>query len=103
MYMYYLIYHVLKEMCIFLGVCVCVCVCDQSCATLCDPMDCSPLGSSIHGNLQARILEWVAIPFSRDQTRISCISCIAGGFFTAEPPGKPFLGVVYQIQFLNCY
>ena len=36
----------------------------QSCPTLCDPMDCSPPGS-VHGILQARILEWVAIPFSR--------------------------------------
>ena len=52
----------------------------------------SPPGSSVHGISQARILEWVAIPFSRgsswpeDQTHISCI---AGGFFTTEPPGKP--------------
>ena len=37
----------------------------QSCPTLCDPMDCSPPGSSVHGILQARILEWVAITFSR--------------------------------------
>ena len=37
----------------------------QSCPTLCDPMDCSPPGSSIHGIFQARILEWVAISFSR--------------------------------------
>ena len=37
----------------------------QSCPTLCDPMDCSPLGSSIHGILQARVLEWGAIAFSR--------------------------------------
>ena len=37
----------------------------QSCLTLYDPMDCSPPGSSVHGILQARILEWVAIPFSR--------------------------------------
>ena len=37
----------------------------QSCPTLCDPMDCSPPGSSVHGILQARILEWVVIPFSR--------------------------------------
>ena len=34
----------------------------QSCLTLCDPMDCSPPGSSVHGILQARILEWVAMP-----------------------------------------
>ena len=37
----------------------------QSCPTLCDPMDCSPPGSSVHGIFQARILEWVAISFSR--------------------------------------
>ena len=54
----------------------------QSCPTLCDPMDCSLPGSSVHGVLQARILEWVIIPFSRgssrprDQTCVSCISCI---------------------------
>ena len=43
----------------------------QSCPTLCDPVDCSPPGSSVHGILQARILEWVAISFSRgsSQTR----------------------------------
>ena len=38
----------------------------QSCPTLCNPMDCSPPGSSVHGLLQARILEWVAMPFSKD-------------------------------------
>ena len=54
----------------------------QSCPTLCDPVDCSPPGSSVHVILQARILEWVAISISkessqpRDQTHISCISCI---------------------------
>ena len=37
----------------------------KSCLTLCDPTDCSPPGSSVHGILQARILEWVAISFSR--------------------------------------
>ena len=37
----------------------------QLCLTLCDPVDCSPTGSSVHRILQARILEWVAIPFSR--------------------------------------
>ena len=60
----------------------------QLCLTLCDLMDCSPPGSSVHGIFPARILEWVAIPFSRgsswprDGTRISHISCIAGRFFT---------------------
>ena len=37
----------------------------QSCPTLCNPLDCSPPGSSVHGILQARILEWVSMPFSR--------------------------------------
>ena len=51
----------------------------QSCPTLCDPTNCSPSGSFIHGILQARILEWIAIPFSRgsswakDWTQVSCI------------------------------
>ena len=48
---------------IFKLVCVCVQLL-QSCLTLCDPMGCSPPGSSVHGILQARILEWVAMPFS---------------------------------------
>ena len=54
----------------------------QSCLTLCDPMDCSPPSSSIHGILQARILEKAAMPSSRgssrprDQTQVSNVSCI---------------------------
>ena len=57
----------------------------QSCPALCDPMDCSPPGSSVHGILQVRILERVAIPFSRDSTRPrdqTPVSCIARRFFT---------------------
>jgi len=41
----------------------------QLCLTLCDPVDCSRLGSSVHGILQARIQEWVAIPFSRESSQ----------------------------------
>ena len=80
-------------------VCVCVCVWRakslQSCLTLCHPVDYSLPGSSVYGILQARILEWVAMPSSRvsslprDRTQVSCGSCVAGRFFTAEPPGKP--------------
>ena len=61
--------------------------------TLCDLLGCSPSGSSVHGILQARLLEWVAILFSR---RSSCprdwtrFSCIAGSFFTTEPPGMHY-------------
>ena len=60
----------------------------QSCLTLCDPIDCSSPGSSAHGILQARILEQVAISFSRgssqlkDRTHLSYVFCIAGRFFT---------------------
>ena len=56
--------------------------CAQSCLSLCNPMDCSPLGSSVHGIFQARILEWGAISYSRrsswprDWTCVSCVSCI---------------------------
>ena len=42
----------------------------QSCLTLCDPKDCSPPGSSVHGIFQARLLEWVAMPSSRGSSRL---------------------------------
>ena len=52
-------------------VCLCVCACPviQSCLILCDPMDCSPPGSFVHGISQARILEWVAISFWRGSSQ----------------------------------
>ena len=67
----------------------------QSCLTLCNPMGYSPPGSSVHGILQARILEGVAMPSSRgssqprDRTQVSHI---AGRFFMSEPLGKPLRG-----------
>ena len=79
----------------------------QSCPTLCDSMDHSPPGSSVHGILQARILEWVAMPAfrrssqPRDQTHIFMSPALAGGFFTTsatwEGPERenyysPFMG-----------
>ena len=74
----------------------------------CNPMDRSLPGSSAHGISKVRILEWVAISFSRgsfqprDQT---CVSCLAGGFFTTEPPGKSqgthyFIRVYFIYSFL---
>ena len=75
----------------------------QLCPTLCDPMDCSPPGSSVLGIIQAGMLEWVAIPFSRgspgrgsswprDWTQVSLI---AGRFFTVwttrEAPGRLYV------------
>ena len=62
----------------------------QSCPTLCNPTDCSLPGSSVHGILQARTVEWVAMPSSRgssqprDQTSISHLPALAGGFFTTN-------------------
>ena len=70
----------------------CCCLVAKSCPILCHPMDCSLPDSSVHGILQARILEWVAIPFSRGSSRPRIepeSPALAGGFFATEPPGKP--------------
>ena len=73
------------------------CLVTKSGTTAYSPMDCSPPGSSVHGISQARILEWVAISFSRgslrsrDQTRVPALHCIASGFFTTEPPRMSWL------------
>ena len=67
----------------------------QSFPTVCDPVDCSPPGSFLHGVLQARILEWVAVTSSRasfrsrDRIAIFWSPALAGGFFTTSTPGKP--------------
>ena len=82
---------------------VCACSIGQLCPTLCDPMDCSPPGLSVHGILQARILEWVAISFSREifptqrlKLGLLYLQHLAGRFFTTEPLGKP-------LEILNFY
>ena len=65
----------------------------QSCPTLCDPVDCSPPGCSVHGILQARILEWVAISFCRGSSqprdRSRKVSHIAGRCFTLWATREP--------------
>ena len=64
----------------------------QSCLTLCDPMDCSPPGSSVHGILQVRILEWVAMPFSRGSSLPGIESRspeLQADSLPFGPPGKP--------------
>jgi len=72
----------------------------QLCPTLCDPMDCSPPGSSTRGILQARIPEWVAIPLfrassqTRDQARSPTLQTDS---LPSQPLGKPQL-YVYQDQ-----
>ena len=72
----------------------------QSCPTLCSPMDCSPPGFSVHGILQARILEWVAISSSRgsswlsDWTQVPYVSCTGRRVLytrtTWEAPSSPY-------------
>ena len=63
----------------------------QSCPTLCNPTDCSLPSFSVHGIIQARILEWIAIPFSRGTSQPRdqfLVSCLSGRFFTIRATGK---------------
>ena len=78
---------------------MCICSIAQLCLTLCDPMDSSPPGSSVHGILQARILEWGAMPSSRgfsnpgiEPASLAC-PALAGGFFTTVSPGDQILNI----------
>ena len=74
--------------CDFFFLCVLV---TQSRPTLCKPTDCSLTGSSVYGILQGRILEWLAIPFSRGSSQPrnwTLVSCIGGRFYTIWASGK---------------
>ena len=87
----------------------------QSCPTLCGPMDCSPPGSSVHGILQGRLLEWVAMPsargssWPRDRTHISLYlkTCIGRRvlYHWEVPPGKPLFLItcllISQMAYVN--
>ena len=73
----------------------------QSCPTLCDPMDCSLPGSSIHGILQARILEWIAISFSRGSFQIAATAAKSLQSYPTlcdpidgSPPDSPLPGIL---------
>ena len=80
----------------------------ESCLTLCSPADCSPPGSSIHGILQARILECVAIPVSReasqpkDQTCISCFQHWQAGTLPQSHLGSPKVYLEISKTYVNC-
>ena len=92
-------------LCMHMCVCVCVCVCVhvcihakllQFCLTFCDPVDCTLPGSSLHGILQARILEWVAmlsskgvLPTQESNPFLSCLLYWQAGSLPLAPPGKP--------------
>ena len=74
----------------------------RSCLTLCYSMDCSPPDSSVHGILQVRILEWVAIPFSRRSswTRDQIlVSCVAGRFFMVWASREAFIILFWNLRF----
>ena len=75
----------------------------QSCLTLCNPMDCGPPGSSAHEILQARILEWVAMPFSRGSSQFrdqTWVSYIAGRFFTVWVITEALYSIVFQYFYI---
>ena len=64
-------------------------------------MDCSPPDSSVHGSLQARILEWVALPFSRGSSQPrdgTSVSCIAGGFLTIHTTWEAQIHVYVKLN-----
>ena len=72
----------------------CCCSVAKLCPTLCDPMDCSLPGSSVHGILQARILEWAVISFSRDLSDPGIkprSPALQADSLLSELPGKPLL------------
>ena len=74
-----------------ISVVVIVVLVTQLCPTLCDLMDCGPPGSSVHGILQEKTLEWIAIPFSRGSSQPRAqtqVYCTAGRFFTIWATGK---------------
>ena len=82
-------FHSWGQLCVC--VCVCVCVCSVM-SSICDPVDCSPPGSSIHRILQARILEWVVLGKEMDLPNPGnelSSPALAGRLFATEPPGMP--------------
>ena len=84
---------------------VCCCLATKLCPTLCDPTDCSLPGSSVRGISQARILECITISSSRASSwtrEWTHISCLAGRFFTTEPPGKSHLRSYHLIRPTFC-
>ena len=89
-----------------------ICVCTkslQSCPTVCDAMDCSPSGSSVHGILQARILKWVAIlqgifPTQGSKPHLLCLLHWQAGSLPLVPPGKPENDhIKVESSFFSCF
>ena len=84
---------------------VCMCAVTQSYLTLCDPLDWSPPGSSVHGISQARILQWAAVPFSRGSSLPRALDSAnphwQADSFPMVPPGKP--GTDMSCALTLCY
>ena len=84
---------------LMLNMCVSMCLVTQSCLTLCSPMDWIPPGSSVHGLIQARILQWVAMASSRgslpprDGSSVSWSPALQADSLPLAPPGKPKLNI----------
>ena len=83
---------------------VCLCMWAKSiqlCPTLCDPIDGSPAGPSVHGTLQARILEWVAVPSSRRSFQLrdqAPVSCLLHWQADSSPPCPPTSGTTQSLS-----
>jgi len=96
-----LIHHV--QLCVYVYTYMCVCACAQSCTTLCNPMDCNPLGSSVHGIFQARTLVWVAISYSRGSSQprnwicISYVSCVGRWILYHCPTWEAYIYDIYDM------
>ena len=91
--------HIFKE---YISLADCCSLVAKSFLTLCDPMDCSPPGSSVYGISQGRILEWWPFPPPGDlpDPGIEPTSpALAGGFFTGKPPGRPLLADYFLPSF----
>ena len=88
-------WQMLKNLCYF------CCLVAKSSLTLCHPMDCSPPGFSVHGNLQAKILEWVAISFSRGSSQPrnrTWVSCIADEFFIERVTREALKYMLFYVE-----
>ena len=110
---HYVVYQFIQPICILLNICVVstfpnyismhICLVAKSCPTFCDPMDCSPSGSSVHGVLQARIPEWVAISFPRgsswprDWTYVSCIGRWVLYHWATRDARKRYIDVLWKV------
>ena len=73
----------------------------QSCPTLCDPMDCSLLASSVRGDSPVKILEWVAIPSSRGSSQpgdLPSLGIEPTSLLPLVPPGNPIYGIIFYIN-----